>query len=400
MRFLLLLFSPFFFVSFSFSQISTGTIAGPINASGGVSLDKNGNLYVADFGDFLDVGDGRLHNIWKIDQSANVTTYSSGFFGASGNDFDSSGVLYQSDIAASAIYKVINGQRTFVTSTGISNPVGIVFDSQDNFYVCNCGSNTIRKVTPSGVSTVFSSSGLLFCPNGITIDENDNLYVSNFSNGSILKITPSGVTTQLASTPTGVTSGPSNGHLDYFEGNRTLYIASHSTNRIYSLPLDGPMILTPIAGTGQRGNQDNSNALLSTFSRPNGVAVSKTGDTIFINSSVPTTNTPNRPLNPSMIRMITGVQSGVLSVGSLKVKPIISVFPNPSKSTSKLNVSSSIKLPARLRIINSSGKILFEKERIDYFPLDLDLLDLEPGVHQLIIENPYSETINKKLILY
>lgn len=309
---------------------SVSTLTPEFNGSGGLSLDGEGNLIIADFGDFLSAGDGDgiPNKIMVLDTDLTLSEYSTGFIGASGNTFDSNGILYQSDIGASAIYKIIDGVRTFVTSTGISGPVGITFDSQDNFYVCNCSNSTIRKVTPDGTSTLFASGAIFACPNGITADEDDNLYVSCFSNGNIIKITPDGDSNVLVATLGGSTSPPSNGHLDYHQPTRTLYIASHANNQIFSLDIDDPTELAHIAGSGVRGNSDGD-AETATFSRPNGVAITQTGDSIYINSAIPLTNSPNNPLNPQVVRLITGVQSTV-SVETLGViASDIRTYPNP-----------------------------------------------------------------------
>ncbi len=338
------------------AQVSTSTLTPEFNGSGGLSLDSIGNLYIGNFGNFLFASDGLLHKVWKMDAENNLTEYSSNFLGASGNTFSPEGILYQSDIGASGIYKIINGNRTFVTNTGIVSPVGITFDSQGNFFVCNCGNSTIRKVTPNNVSTSFSTSNLLNCPNGITIDEDDNLYVSNFSDGKIIKITPQGVATLLNTTPDGSTSAQSNGHLDYFEPTRTLYIASHASNQIFKMQIDTPSELILVAGSGIRGNDDNEDALLSTFSRPNGVAITETGDSIYINSAIPLTNVPNGPLNPQVIRLITGLNSGAASVET--INPLVEkykLYPNPAKS-------------------NLDFEVIFSKE---YSSLSVSILDIE-----------------------
>ncbi len=95
------------------SQVETSTITPQIKGSGGLSIDTAGNLY---FGDFLSSGDldGLPNSVWKLDVIQNLTEYSPGFIGASGNNFDSSGILYHSDIGSGAIYKIIGGVRTFV----------------------------------------------------------------------------------------------------------------------------------------------------------------------------------------------------------------------------------------------------------------------------------------------
>ena len=313
------------------SQVTVTTVSPEIKGSGGLSLDGNGNLIIADFGDFLSVPDpdGQPNDIHIMDLSTNIiTNYSTGFEGASGNDFDSNGVLFQSDIRDSGIYKIVGGVRTFVTNNGIVAPVGIAFDSNDNFFVCNCGNNTIRKVTPGGVSTAFASGAIFQCPNGITVDEDDNLYVSNFSNGSVIKITPAGVATVILSTPAGSTGGPSNGHLEYHQPTRTLFIASHGSNTIYAARLDKPCRFNHYCREWrQRKCRWGWNC--GQFSRPNGVTISDDGDTIYVNSAVPVTNVPNGPLNPQLIRMITGVQSVLGIHDETKNENTAFIYPNP-----------------------------------------------------------------------
>ncbi len=311
-------------------QIMVETITGEIDGSGGLNVGADEKLYVANFGESLDNANGT--EVWVIDYNNDnqVQLFATGLSGASGNDFDSEGNLFQSNIGAGTVSKISpGGNASFFVSNGISCNVGVNIDADDNLYVCNCcgtNGNTISKVTKDGISSVFSTSNLFFCPNGITRDNNDNLYVSNFSNGNIVKIDPSGQASLLAVTPgiPGV-SAPSNGHIIFSEKEGVLYVASHGSHRIYKLTLDGE--LTVLAGTGQRGNKDGS-AGEATFSRPNGLALSISEDTLFVNSSIPVTDANGRPLNPSVIRMITGLR-GLTS--SSDIPPLeYSVFYNSS----------------------------------------------------------------------
>ena len=121
-----------------FAQVNVTTITPEFKGSGGLSLDGEWKPFNwSDFGDFLSIldPDGLPNHVMMLDPDLNLTQFSTGFVGASGNDFDSNGVLFQNDIGASGVYKIVGGIRTFVTSTGIANPVGIVFDSNDNFFV-------------------------------------------------------------------------------------------------------------------------------------------------------------------------------------------------------------------------------------------------------------------------
>ena len=381
-----------FLTTYGFSQVTVTTLTSSFKGSGGLSLDEEGNLYIGDFGDFLGIPDpdGLPNDVLKLDTDLNLTQYSTGFIGASGNDFDSNGILYQSDIRDNAIFKIINGVRTFVTSTGISSPVGIVFDSADNFYVCNCGDGSIQKVTPSGTSTQFASGGSFFaCPNGITVDENDNLYVSNFSNNKIIKITPAGVTSMIGETDLG------NGHLDYDINSRNLYIASYSGNQIYALNIDD-FEMVPIAGSGVRGNTDGL-GLDATFSTPNGVAVSKTGDSIYVNCAVPLTGAE---INPQIIRLITGLTFGI---EDQTVDYGQKAYPNPTQNrvTIEANIPSkydivSIKLfdilGREIRVLDSLAVISTQFEKT------IDISNLDAGTYFYSVYSDARQLFNGKII--
>jgi len=381
-----------FLTTYGFSQVTVSTLTPPFKGSGGLSLDEDGNLYIGDFGDFLGAPDpdGLPNDVILMDTALNLSQFATGFIGASGNDFDSSGILYQSDIRDNAIYKIIGGVRTFVTSTGISSPVGIVFDSNDNFFVCNCGSGTIQKVTPSGNSTEFASGSSFACPNGITVDENDNLYVSNFLNNNIIKITPAGDTSIIGNTDLG------NGHLDYDINSGNLYIASYAGQQIFSLNIDN-LTMEVIAGTGARGNTDGFGSE-ATFSTPNGVAVSKTGDSIYINCAVPLSGAE---INPQIIRLISGLTLGIEDRTTVNYGQ--KVYPNPIQNsfTIEANIPSQHEiLSFRLfDILGHEIKALHDLSvTSNQFEKTIDISNLEAGTYFYGIYSNARQLFNGKII--
>ncbi|WP_324106400.1 hypothetical protein [Noviherbaspirillum sp.] len=141
----------------------------------GIASDSNGNLYVADSGNYT---------IRKIASSGVVTTLA-GSPGISG-DADGTG-----------------------PAARFGNLKGLAVDAAGNVYVVD--SNAIRKITPSGaVSTVAgtpaasgdadgSGAAARFNqPWGIASDAAGNLYVADGGNYLIRKITPAGVVTTYA----------------------------------------------------------------------------------------------------------------------------------------------------------------------------------------------------------
>ncbi len=139
----------------------------------GLTMDRDGNLYVADFA------------IRKITPAGAVTTLANN--ATLGGAADGSGAAAR-----------------------FNNPSGIAADSAGNAYVADTENHTIRKITPSGlVSTLAGNLGvpgntdgvgvnaLFNHPNGIAIDLAGNLFVSQFSHPGIRKIAPDGVVSTL-----------------------------------------------------------------------------------------------------------------------------------------------------------------------------------------------------------
>lgn len=103
------------------------------------------------------------------------------------------------DNSTSTVYVTSNKLGT----TGMA-PRSIVLDSLGNVYTADYNGNSVTKITPSGVSTVFASG--ITNPYNITIDSVGNLYTSNFFTDNITKITPTGVKTNYASIGNGAYS--------------------------------------------------------------------------------------------------------------------------------------------------------------------------------------------------
>lgn len=375
------------------AQINVTTISQEFSGSGGGKIGPDNLIYIADYGDALPNPNGTQIMRFNLSDGT-LSPFTSGLSGASGNDFDSQGNLIQSNIGSSTISKITpSGAVSLLSSVGINSPVGVYVDESDTVYVCNCGNNTIRKISPSGTSTLFSASTGYNCPNGITADLDGNLYISNFNDGGVYKIDSTGNGTLFAVIP-----GANNGHLAYNSVDSNLYVNSHGSSRIYRVSPTGDVSV--LAGSGIRGNNDG-NSSSAQFSRPNGLAISITGDTLFLNSSVPTTNT-GLPLNPSLLRMVSGVQGAVGLNDELDL-PIteIQVVPNPSSGNFQIKLSVSSSGEYLYRLIDNSGSLIQEK----HLPLSegesslmLDHTDLSAGVYILSIENA-EQIVQRRVII-
>lgn len=108
-------------------------------------------------------------------------------------------ILYVANSGNNTIAKVTSsGVSSVFASSGLSKPTGVAFDRAGNLYVANSGNDTIVKFTPGGVGSVFANSGLS-APHGLAFDNAGNLYVANTGRNKILKFTPKGVGSDFAS---------------------------------------------------------------------------------------------------------------------------------------------------------------------------------------------------------
>jgi sugar lactone lactonase YvrE len=217
--------------------------------TGGISIDASGMLYIADFGTSLK--DIHGSKILKVDpKNGKSEVFSSGFDGATGNDFDSKGFLYQASFSTGMLYRIATTGEAKVFADGFKNPIGVVVDLKNNIYVTNCGGGSVAKVTPAGEVSTFATSELFKCANGITIDNvTGNIYVSNFGDANVMAVTPEGNVSLLATLP-----GEGIAHLTF--ANNTLYVAANSANQVYRVTLDGTFEL--YVGNGESTNSDGS----------------------------------------------------------------------------------------------------------------------------------------------
>lgn len=272
-------------------------------AVGGLSVDRIGNVFSADFG----------NTVWKITPDGRVSAFATGFYGASGNTVDSHGILYQASFYGNYLSRIDReGNHDIIVEDGLSGPVGVAVTNDGTLYVNNCSANSVSRIDKAFQATDFARSDLFNCPNGIIAHTDGYLYVVNFSDGKMLKVDSTGTVSLFAEIP-----GGGNGHIAFARGN--FYVTSFQSHRIFQVTPDGTV--THVAGSGAIGEKD-ADAMETTFTFPNGMAAGPRGDRLyvndFINRSPPTLDIPPAPRsNIRMIklaslsdRMATALQSG------------------------------------------------------------------------------------------
>lgn len=205
------------------TQLTTYSLSGGIglNAGAGSSamvLDPStSNIYTLNYG---------THDVTKITPAGVSGIIGTSVAIGSAITMDRGGNLYI--IGYNRITKITpEGLKTDISISGLADPNGLVIDSLGNLYTIQ--NSNIIKITPAGVKSTFSDAGgSSNIPQNysisLTIDSSDNLYVAKTN--SVVKITPAGVVSVL-----GATSGhPIDIIVDSATGN--IYTANYYGNNV------------------------------------------------------------------------------------------------------------------------------------------------------------------------
>jgi sugar lactone lactonase YvrE len=236
----------------------------------GVTLDANGNLYIADRAN---------HRIRKVNPSGIITTVA----GTGSNGY--------------------SGDGSTATASQLRSPTGVAVDGSGNLYIADRDNQRIRMVNPSGIITTVSGTGeagyngdgglatatQLKSPAGIAVDGNGNFYIADQGNHRIRKVSPSGLINTVAGKATfGIGGYSGDGGqataADLYsptgivvDGGGIIYIADQNNHRIRKVNLSG--VISTVTGTGEAGYCGNGGLASSgRLMYPYGLAVDATGN--------------------------------------------------------------------------------------------------------------------------
>ena len=320
----------------------------------GIALDSFGNLFIVDTGNkrirkvtaatgiiSTIVGNGTLgfngDGISGINAQLN---------GPTGLSLDLQGNLYVADQFNQRIRMIAGGTGVITTVAGngtvgyngegiqavsakLNYPAGLVVDAFGNLFFAEIYNHRVRKIVLStGVVTTVAGNGIagfsgdnglainaqLNNPTGLTLDGSGNLYIADFSNKRIRKVS---LGTGLISTAAGngVTGYSGDGDLAVnaqlsgsvygvaVNATGDLYIADYGNHRIRKV--DGSGIITTVVGSGTIGfSGDGGNALSAKLNGPIDIVLDAFGNLYFSDYS----NNRLRKVDPSgTISTIAGI---------------------------------------------------------------------------------------------
>lgn len=121
--------------------------------------------------------------------NSSVRVIATGFSAPSGLTFDRQGNLYVANFDSNIVERISSdGSRMqFSSGANLKGPIGLAADDAGNVYVANYSGNTVVRISPSGVSTVIGTG--FKRPYYLTVDKEGNLFVSQQEDNSIVRIT-------------------------------------------------------------------------------------------------------------------------------------------------------------------------------------------------------------------
>lgn len=289
------------------------------SAPQGISADPFGNIYVADSAN---------NTIRKIACDGTVSTFA-GQAGVAGSadgtgsaalfNFpeslatDADGNIYVTDSFNETIRRITPG-AVVTTVAGTPGVIGsadgtgsaasfnfggceaIAVDSAATLYVADCGSSTIRKITPARVVTTLAGTPGVFGsadgtgpaaqfenPEGIATD-GTSIYVADSGNSTIRKITPSGVVTTVAGVP-GVLPGWVDGvgaaarfdaPIQMASDGTSLFVADLQNYAVRKMAFATFAVTTLAGGSPADGGSADGTGTAASFNHPAGITTDGT----------------------------------------------------------------------------------------------------------------------------
>ncbi len=213
---------------------SVTTLNGGFSYPTGVTIDRNGNIYV------LDGGATVVKEMpFGCASSACVTTLGGGFNGPTGIAVDTSGNVYVADSYNYAVKKVPAGCTSSACVTtlggGFNLVIGVAVDASGNVYVGDSGHQMVKEI-PSGClssACVLALGGGFASPYGVAVDVSGNVYVADSPNSAVDQIPPGCVSSTCVTSLGGGFQSPAGVAVD---GSGNIYVADTYHHAVKEMP--------------------------------------------------------------------------------------------------------------------------------------------------------------------
>ncbi len=260
-----------------------------LNAPHGVTVDSNGNIYVADTSYNL---------LRRISASGIITTATNQLLFPWHAAVAPNGDIYVADAGDNRILKIAasGAVSTFLPSVSLDSPRDVAVNSSGNVFILDSGNNRVLKATADGNVVQYAGTGAagyfgdggpatraeLDFPYGIALDAAGNLYISDSLNQRIRVVT-------AADGNINTVAGPKYNYPAGLavDSSGTLYVADTYDHQIRKItqPLTATAAITAIAGTGTPGfSGDGSQAGNAQLNFPFGVAIDAQGNILIADS--------------------------------------------------------------------------------------------------------------------
>jgi sugar lactone lactonase YvrE len=243
---------------------------------------------------------------------------------------DGAGNMYVGDYSGSNVTKIpaAGGAATVVSlgtpgSIPVQDITGVAVDGAGNLYIGDHQNSRILVVTPNGVVSVLSISGLspvLGYPTALAFDAAGSLYIADFTNGRIVEVSSLFVT---GSTSTGIGTVIPTGSYS-FSGSTLTGLTIDPQGNIYAAArTDNDSSIIKVTASGVVSALAIPNNITPALNNPQGVAADAMGN-IYIADTIVNTNT--NTTNSRIVKITTAGVASVLSLSGQASSLASSVF--------------------------------------------------------------------------
>ncbi len=235
----------------------------------GITIDAQKNVYVSNFGEFIN-GSGSGSEVFRITAQGEKVDYGTGLNVPGGLVTDKNDNVYVNN--GNNIHKLTaEGVKSLYAQSSVGF-AGLVMDENGVIYSGGYGHSLIQKISVDGVVETLVDDNRLRGTVGVAYhQESKSIYAANFDSGKVYKVTMNGAITEF------VNLGSTIGYIT--EMNNSLYATLFNQHQIAKITLNGDVEI--IAGKGDASQEDGA-LLEATFNKPNGIIGDSENNALYV----------------------------------------------------------------------------------------------------------------------